>query len=456
MKVIKSILITLIAVLLTGCYTQLQYSHSMKKITDKPKEEAKQYTRDRDDKQSSKTPKAGQQGESSRDEYTDHTGEENYVPLYYKDYEYAEKYDDCKCSPYNVYNFYKSSYDWYGYNYYRPYHSFRSYLTISPFYFNRWQYRYRYFGHRYSHPGFAFSISWGHPFYSFYDPFYDPYYAFGSHHYPISYNYFYFSGSSYSGNSGKVVTNRNTRYGPRSIGADRVVSNGDRTRDSRASGRDAARVSESAVRTRSAGTTRTRNVDRKKGSDSTVTRNRSRDSSGQGTTRSRSRDNIQQDQDRDRVYIDRTDSPQRPVVIDRERTRTIRPRTVNSNDNSMRRSLDDDSSNRFRRVDLDKNIEQQRSRPTFFHRMKSFFKNNSSGFINNNDWGRSGRSKVSKGRSSSSNRSSVGRSSSDNGGSSVTRSRSSSSNSRSGGSSSRSRSGDEDSSGGSDRSRGNN
>lgn len=453
MKTIKSILITLIAVLLTGCYTQLQYSHSMKKITDKPKKEAKEYTRDRNGEQTSKTPQEETKRERSQKEYSEYTGEEDYVPLYYKDYEYAERYDDCKCSPYNVYNFYGSSYDWYGYNY-RPHHSFRSHLTISPFHFNQWQYRYRHFGHRYHHPGFAFSISWGHPFYHFYDPFYDPYYAYGSH-YSISYNYFYFSGSYYSENGGKVVTNRNTRYGPRSIGTDRVVNRGDRSRSSRVSGRDAARVTKSSDRSRSVGTTRTRNVDRKK--NSTVKRNRSKNSSGQGTTRSRSRENIQQGQDRDRVYYDRTDSPQRPVVIDRERARTIRSRTVNSNDNTVRRSRsqDDDSRNRFRKVDLDRNVEQRHSRTTFFHRMKSFFQNNAGNFINNNDWGRSGRSKVNN-RSSSSSRSSVGRSSSKSDNSSVTRSRSSSGNSRSGSGSSRSRSGDGDSSSGSDRSRGNN
>ena len=441
MKFVKAFIVALFSLLLTGCYTQLQYSQTMREITDEEKKEQPAYTWEQEE-QSRQQPR----DEVAAGDYADTTDVQQQVPIDYKDYSYAEKYAECGCNPYNVYNFYGDYYD----GYHRPYSSFGTYLSVSPFYYSRWRSTY---GYRY-HPSFAISFSWGSPHYYhsfYYDPFYDPFYD----HYwyrrgYLSYTYWKFYGNYGAGyyyDDNK--RDRNTRYAPRSIGTNRVgtqVTN--RSRDASLSGRTATQ--NQTVRTRSVGTNRTR-ATTNRNSGSTVNRTRSRSNSGNssdGNSRTRSRENLQSSSD---VYIDRTDEKSRPVFIDYEKYRAIRARIADQNPRSNTR-LDNLGTQRSRlqmapTVDVDK---KQRSRPTFFQRMKNFFENNSSRFINTRSTNRGIRS-----RSSSSNRSSVGRSTGSSNRSSVTRSRSSSSDSRSSGSSSRSRSGGSSSSSGSDRSRGN-
>jgi hypothetical protein len=452
MKVIKSILITLIALLLTGCYTQLQYSQKMHKITDKNKKEVQKNYQSGEEQTNNEA-----QAESD-EQYADYAGEEDYVPVSYKDYEYVQKYADCNCSPYNVYNFYGSSYDWYGYNYYKPYYSFRSHLTLSPFYYHNWRYP-----HHFGYSRFAFSFSWGSPhfYHSFYhDPFYDYYFGYS----PFAYNYHRFYGSYgygyyYGGSKENVSRDSDVRYGPRSIGTNRVVTTTRERSNSvrNESGRRTKVNNKAKVQTRSVGTTRSRGTVKQNTGSSTVTsRNRSRSDEGNssGTTRSRSRnnDNIQSDNSRNQVYIDRT-GESTPVLIDRDRYDAVRSRTI-INRNSPRDSDTNNERNilqRVRKVNLN-TIEQEK--PTFFQRMKGFIESSTSR-INTT---RSSSSSVRSWSTSSSNRSSVSRTKSSSSRSSVSQSNSSSSNSRSRGgssSSSRSRSGGNSDSSSSDRNRGN-
>ncbi|MGD8427514.1 MAG: hypothetical protein PVH63_07770, partial [Balneolaceae bacterium] len=167
MKAVKSLIITLFALLLTGCYTQLQYSQKVKRITDR--EEAGGYAQNVEQEDAGVAVETDEEG----------------VPIYYKDYAYAERYKDCGCNPYNVYNYY------YGFDYYDPY------LTLTPFYFHRWHpyyssYRYPYWGSRFS---FSITFGWGHPYYYdpfYYDPFYYDYYWHGYR--PFAYNYYRYYG----------------------------------------------------------------------------------------------------------------------------------------------------------------------------------------------------------------------------------------------------------------------
>lgn len=431
----------MIALLLTGCYTQLQYSQTMRPITDEREEEPRTYAR------------GEQVGEDARvteesDEYVEGEGED-YVPVYYKDYKYAEEYDNCNCNPYYSYNFYGDSYFFPSYGSWRDYYRPRWSVGFSTGYFSPW-YHSRYFGH-----SFAFSFSWGYPYsYYYYDSYHYPFYDYWYHR-PIAYNYFYFYGNSrygygYHGDKYRK-SDRNVRYGPRNTGSNRVVGDRNRSGETRVRSRSAVNDgSRQGVRSRSVGTSRTRaTVDRSSNS-SRVSRTRSSDGNG-SSARTRSRENIQNDNNRERVYIDRTGQKSTPVVIDRDRYREIRSRTLRSN---SARSLDrrsDIRSNSLRKArinDLRNRIDQKR--PTFFDRMRTFFQSNSSRIINSRSTNRSNNRAI-RSRSSS-NRSSVGRSNSSSR-SKVTRSRSSSSSSRSKGSSSRSRSGGGSSD--SDRSRGN-
>lgn len=437
MKFLKVFLITLISLLLSGCYTQLQYSQTMKKITDKEEEKKEEVYSSEEEKADTK----------DDEEYTEY--DEDYIPIYYKDYEYADKYKDWACSSCNVYNFYGSN--WYGYD---PNFSFYSHLTLSPYYFYSWHRPYhRYYGHPY-YSRFSISLSWGwgSPYYhGFYDPFFDPYYNYYWYSYrPYAYNYRYFYGGYYYGNK-KDRINPNVRYGPRSIGTNRVSGDNNRSRNgSSVTRRSATVTSKPTVRTRSSvGTTRTRSSSDRGTGSSVRTRSRSSSNDG-GSSRSRSRDNFQSDISRDRIYIDRTGDSE-PVMINRNQLRYIRYRTVNLNDNSTR-SLEDMPDIRRRLEASKRNL--NRTTPTFFERMKNFFETNTSRIVNTSRIRSNSNGTVRSRSTSSSSRSSVSRSDNSSSRSSVTRSRSSSSDSRSRGSSSRSRSGGS-SSGGSERSRGN-
>lgn len=440
MKTLKVFAITMIALLLTGCYTQLQYSQTMHKITDEEKKESKTYPQSGQDREEV-------QNTQRSDEYVE-SESEDYVPVYYKDYGYAEEYDKCNCNPYYSYNFYGDSYFFpsYGswYDYYRP----RLGIGFSTGYFSPWHHR-RYFGH-----SFSFTFSWGYPHsYYYYDSFHYPFYDYWYHR-PFAYNYFYFYDNSrygygYYGEKYRK-SDRNVRYGPRNIGSNRVVSDRNRSGETRVRSRSAVNNgNRQGVRSRSVGTSRTQTTVKRNSSSSRVSRTRNSNENS-SSARTRSRDNIQNNNSRERVYIDRTGQKSTPVIIDRDRYREVRARTLKNRSAQTLDHRTDIRSNDLRkaRIDIRNRVEQRR--PTFFQRMKSFFDNNSSRIINSGSTHRSNNSAI-RSRSSS-NRSSISRSSSSSR-SKVTRSRSSSSNSRSKGSSSRSRSGGGSSD--SDRSRGN-
>ncbi|MDZ7659341.1 hypothetical protein [Fodinibius sp.] len=432
MKLVKVFIITLLALFLTGCYTQLQYSQTMKKVTDK--------------KQTSDTPayswSGEEQAESSQDKGDENAAKaeyqqkktEDYIPVYYKDYEYATKYGD-------VYNFYGN--DWYGYNSY-PYSRWGSFYSWNPFSYDRWAFHSLY-GRWYDRPhyGFSISLSWGWPsyHYGYYDPFYNPYYDYYWHRYYSRYAYGYWN---YYGKSGygygyypdkKVRDNNNGRYGPRSIGTNRVETEGNRSRSvNRDRSAAVTNRTSSTVRTRSVGTTRTRGTSDRS---SSVNRDKSRDNSSSSRSRTRGQDQIDNNQ-RSR-YDYRSSSDEIPLVIDEKQLEEIRARIRNNHRN-----------NYINRSRL--NSDRDRT-PTFFNRMKNFFEQSAGSFSNGNN----GRTLRTRSSYPSTNRSAINRNSSSNNRSSVTKSKSSSSNSRSRGSSSssRSRSDNSSSSSGSDRSRGN-
>lgn len=424
MKLFKALIITVMSLLLTGCYTQLEYSQTMKKITDKEK------TSDTAVYSWSGEEKAEQSAQEHADDEQYSEEEEKYIPVYYKDYEYATKYGD-------VYNFYGK--DWYGYNSY-PYSRYSSFYSPHPFSYDRWAYH-SFYGRWYDRPhyGLSFSLSWGWPshHYGYYDPFYDPYY---DHYwyryysrYAYNYNYFYRnSGYGYGYlPDNKKSADKNVRYGPRSIGTNRVDTDGNRSRSVNGDRSAAVRSGTSTtVRTRSVGTTRTRSTS----SGTSVTRKKRTDSSSTSRSRTRGQDSIDNSQ-ADRIN-DRSRGDELPLVIDEKRLEQMRSRTNNNN------SL-------LNRARINSSKDQK---PTFFNRMRNFFEQRS-GTIST---GNSGRTLRTRSSAPSTNRSKINRSSSSNNRSSVTRSKSSSSNSRSRGSSSSSRSrSDNGSSSSSDRSRGN-
>jgi len=458
MKSLKVVGITLIALLLTGCYTQLQYSQTMREITDQEEKQAKAYSWNDDEQTNEKAQIKGEAAQRS-EEYSDSAvADEEYIPIPYRDYQYADKYEACNCNPYNSYHFYGDSYFFPSYGSWYNYHRSRFGIGFTSSAFYRWHMR-QYFGH-----SFTLGFSWGYdPFGYYYDPFGYPFYDYYGYHRPYAFNYYYFYGKSGYGpgyyNDGKSRTN--IRYGPRNVGADRVVTNRNRSGDSQVRSRSSSNDgSRQAVRTRSVGTSRSSGTVNRNSSGSTrVTRSRSSNNGGKsGSARTRSRGNEnEQDNSRDQVYIDRTDEPSTSVIISGDRYREIRSRQLS---NSSVRTLENSADLRSHlRTVQDKNTNSriERNRPTFFERMKSFFDNNSSRIIKSRSTNSPNRIRS---RSTNSGRSSsVGQSSSGSSRSSVTRSRSSSSSSSksrgsSSSSSSRSRSGGGNSSG-SERSRGN-
>lgn len=423
MKLFKIVPIILLSILVTGCYTQLQYSQTMEKVTDeKQPTKAGVYSWSGEEK-------AEQQTKNNEDSnVVSDTVYEEYIPIYYKDYAYADKYGDIY-----VNNYYG---DWLGYDYYRSYPTFHS------FYFDRWFFR-NYYSPWYPRSSFAFSISigWGNPYYyspyyynHFYDPFFGPfdYHWYGIYSSPYTFHYRYYYGKSGYGfgyyPDKKIRQNKNIRYGPRSIGTNRVSDSRNRSRSVTTDGRPSS-VSKSSptVRTRTTGTLRTRS------SGSTV---KSR-SKNKRTNTKRTRENRQVQKYDYNVYIDRTDQRQRSVVINEKQLKEVRSRLNNT-----------DNKNQTYRSRFSTEREQ---RSSFFNRMRNFLQENTIQPSSRNN-------STLRTRSSfplTNNRAKVNRNSGSNR-SSVTKSRSSSSNSRSrgGSSSSRSRS-DNGSSSSSDRSRGN-
>lgn len=406
MKLVKYIMLTLTAVFLTGCYTQLK--HTTKSQTDKgPRYE-----------------------------------EEGYIPVGYKDYEYAERYDACDCNPYRSYSSvyfspswnYHSFYDSYwGRPHYQPYFS-SHYWALSPY--ARWRMRVGFGYHHSFYNSFGFSLSWGSPFYhSFYGNsfYYDPYWY--GYHRPFTYNYYNFYGSGYYRNVYR--DDRDRTYRRRSIGTSRVSSDRNRSR-SRSTG-DRSRVrsrgsdpsnASSTVRRRSTGSSRTgdgsvgrsRSRSNNNSGSGSVGRSRSRGSSGSsssgGRSRSRGDNNL-------RSSINVRSSGETDASV-------VRRRSGSGISDQLRRQL--------RSVDNNRPANRARSRSGFLNRLKKVFDTGNLNISNNNS--RSPREIKVRSRSGSRTRSTIDRSNSrSRSRSTVRQSRSSSSGkSRSRGSSSRSRS----------------
>lgn len=266
MKIFKSLTFAVLLIFgLSGCYTQLQYSEKMKRVTDR--EPVEEYSWDGEERAHANT-----------GEYEGDAGVvSDYVPPY-KDYETEQFYNQCKCA-YSDYREgylngvddaltalkydYSPSYFRFSVGSYFPYYHFGYNYTHSPFYSS-------YFHNRWFHP-YRYSPFYYHSFYYGYGPYYG-----------FNYYRFYNGGGYYYGyNDRKVRDNR--RYGPRSTGGSRVSSDdGTRTRSGTASDiRSRTRSSQSEVRTRSNNGSQSRGtVDR--------SRSRTRDNGNVGQSRTRS------------------------------------------------------------------------------------------------------------------------------------------------------------------------
>lgn len=451
MKVLKILVITLVATFLTGCYTQLQYSQTVKKVSEKNSRSA--YA----DKQ-----RTNYEGSKSADTryYSDEYGYEgDYIPLYYKDYETARYWENCGCNPYATYNFYGDNYfsSYYGgwNNYYRPHYGYG--FTMDPYY--AWHMN-RYFSPSYFGSSFGFSIFWGSGYHyrGYYDPFYHDFY-WSRYHNPYAYTYYQYYGTHGNGiYYNKDKKDQKVRYGLRSIGTDRVANNVNRSRNSRNISRRSTGInsSRSKVRIRSSvGSSRIRGtVTRNSGS--SVRQNRSRgtvNSSSRTESRTRGRLNIQ-NKDRSRGDVKNEDRGRRAS------NGILRVRSLDlSNSLEGLSKKQPGTDQRLRKAigaDVSKNI--RNNNPIFFKKIKGYFKRTGQRISNNVGSSRS--SFGSRFRSTTNNRSTIRRSTGNSSSrSTVTRSRSSSTNSKSrsrGSSSSRSRGGNNGGSSSSDRGRGNN
>lgn len=412
MKVLKVLVITVVAIFLTGCYTQLQLAES---------------------------------GDAKKDSYTESSnashGTQDYIYknnmlFYSNDYNYGRYWGD---SIYYTPEFYDSY--WYHYG------SGVSYSYL---------YSRLYFGPDFYGTRFTFATSPLSPFhYRYYDPFayrgygyhYDFYWS--RYHSPFTYNYYQF----YVNNGPGIYYNKDkkdqkVRYGLRSIGADRVATNVNRSRDSRniSRGSTAVNSSRSKARVRSSvGSSRTRGTINRN-SASSVSRNRSRGTvtnSSSTESRTRSRGDVKKE--------DRSRQASNGILRVRSLELTNSLERVSENKSGTEQRL-----RKATGADLSENI--RNNNPTFFNKMKGYFKRTGKRISNN-----VGSSRSSFGihsRSTNNNRSTIRRSTNNSSSrSTVNRSRSSSSSSKSrsgGSSSSRSRGGNNGDSSSSDRNRGNN
>lgn len=232
MKSVKTIVVTLaMALALTGCYTQLQYSQGVSRVADGKSTEGYAWDGNTDE---------------SAEYYQDE--EEGYATsFYYKDYDKANWWSSCYCSPYTGSSYYFNN-PWYD-HYSRFHYGYAGFHD--PFYFSsRW--RWRHFGLGFHHNFFAFDIYWGSPFYAYRGFLYGPYWGYYYHPYKYGYGYYY---GGYYGSDGSKSNIGSRTYRPRSIGTDRVanVNNRGDSRD-----RSVTRQSSSTqTRIRSTGATRT-------------------------------------------------------------------------------------------------------------------------------------------------------------------------------------------------------
>ena len=446
MKSLKALTLLVLSLLITGCYTQLQYSQTAQRATEKKPTEGYSWDSDSDDgyevndadsiymaeTEEGKPYDYNAENSQGSDEYGEVAADDDYIPVAYKNYDVINKYEACQCNPHKTYAlvddpyFIRTTYPYYfdGYylrhsRYYRPYRSF--------------------WGLGFYNHGFAFSIGWRshfnyHPFYS---PYYYPPYHYGyAWWYPSTYNNYYFFGNSHSGSFAKKNTNR--RYGRRSIGADRV---GNRTRSIDGNQSTNRRGVTGVTNTRS----RTRGVTRI-GSERTrsrtkVTRSRgNRGSSRVGTTRSRSSSS------RSKVNVNRSRSGDNGKVRSRGKTSVTRSRSVERSRSSISRVRINRTSKPVK-IDLNRQRINLKPKRSSSKRSRSIFGNFNRLFDNsfkNTRSTRFGNTRSTR-KSSGSKRSVRSRSGSSSKSSSVGRSRSSGSSSkgrsRSGGGKKRSRGG---------------
>lgn len=457
MRIRKSLLILLLlSFTLTGCYTQLEYSQKVSRITDEKPVEGYAWSDEAEKKETEEEranltvadsiyiaetygAKVSPYTEPEDEEYY---YEEDYIPIEYKDYSVIDQYEACGCNPYKTYIIYDSYYptsSWYfGSNYYYSsryhYYNWRPYYGYaSPFY--RWHWNYH-LGFNYYHRGFGLAFYWGSPYY--YDPFfYDPFY-YGFHR-PIYYNNYYFG--TYAGTVRSNKTNR--RYGRRSVGADRV-----RSRDATLRNRSGVTRNNTATRTvrsRSIGTKRSRGTVRSSGGTTVRSRGATRVGRSQSGSRTRSRGTIKRSRDNNRNDLRSRTRGSRVDRDDNDRQRAVSRSGLRYPRNSVvlspQRRAEIEAKLRTQRAKQINRSARNSSRKSFFGRLGNIFNNGRSIRSNSSSRNRSfnfgdrsrSRSKVGRSRSSSgSSRSSVTRS----------RSKSKSSPSRSRGSSSSKRSRD--------------
>ncbi|HKL17659.1 MAG TPA: hypothetical protein VJ905_01775 [Halalkalibaculum sp.] len=437
MRLRKSILVILLLSFgLTGCYTQLEYSQKMKRVTSEKSDTGYAWS-DEDEEKANLTEadsiyiaetygaKVAPYREGEQEAVYE---DEDYIPIPYKDYDVVETYEACDCDPYKEYviynNYYPSSW---GYSsFYSPHHYYGSSFYAFGAHYDYWRYI-----HGYDHFRRGFGLGfyltfYGGSYYSpfFYDPFYYGYYP-GYYYNPYHYSNFYYGG----GYAGYINDRRSDRrYGPRSIGADRVRNGNTAIRNR--SDITRSRKDGNTVRTRTTGVQRTRGTVQRSGS--TTTRNRgtignsSRTRSNNGT---RSRGAVKRSGGNDNgkgVSRSRSGSSiNRDHHDNRQRSR-VTNLGVNRNKSLMSAPV------RIDRAEMESRIRKQRikslndpqTKRSFFGRFKSVFDN---GSIYSRSRYNSGTNRSFK--SSSRSRSKIGntsRSSRSSSGSSVTRSRSSS------------------------------
>lgn len=395
---------------LTGCYTQLEYSQKVKRITDEKPVEG--YSWGDESEERANLTKAdsiyiaetyGAKVDPYREEDTGDYEDEEYIPVEYKNYDVIEKYDACNCNPYKTYviynSYYPASYWHYSgwHHHYRHYpYDYYNYAYFSPFY--RWHWRYHFgFSHHY-HRSFGLAFHFGYPYGYYYDPFfYDPF--FYGYRSPIFYGGYYFRGG-FAGTVRSVKSDR--RFGRRSIGADRVRSGNRSTVRTRSGITRSKEGTTSRVRSRSTGVTRTKGTVKRSRGD-TKTRSRGtikRSRSGNKGSSVRSRGGL-------KVKRSRGNNDQDAVISNtrlRTRSNTVHPSTL---DRSRIES-------RIRNQRVKINNDRKRSRSSFFGRFRSFIDPGSS--IRNNSQSRNSsryfktpsRSRSKFGKSSSRSRSSSG------------------------------------------------
>ncbi|MDX1636410.1 MAG: hypothetical protein R3281_00480 [Balneolaceae bacterium] len=327
---------------LSGCYTQLQYSQRMNRITDEPRPsgtyawDGTEKGEPQDGGERSATPK-NYHGDDYAEGYDEGYNDGVEDAFHYKDYETAEWYARHGFGRYYYDPFpgYYGFSHWRYHHYYDPFfHDFyypRSYASFSlSFHFG---------------PSFGFGAFYGYPYRWYRHHYYSHWYRYHPYSYrwgynPVFINNFYYGGyANYVGPGKDRVKDR--AYGRRSIGTDRVRSgyttnSGDIRGRSNGDLRQKSRSRSTTIRDRGTsrtGVTRDKATVRTRTSDNgrvrgTRTTGRTSGSTGSGTTRrTRGNDNYSNSsvinnnsdsQIRSRRY-ERYREQQREDVINRER-----------------------------------------------------------------------------------------------------------------------------------------